>query len=179
MRRGAGRGECGLMIPRDIARGCSGAAAAASQRSDAAPPTGASGRAARADAAELATGVDAAVAVFGGIVTGYTLRAAGGIRPAPEGGAVPRPRVMRPAESHGAIVVTGFNILSSPRGRGGQRSRASTRSNFPSILLLTGRARRTSFLLRFWRRGAAARSSFSPERVMGRPFAFCRRSCRG
>ena len=86
-----------------------------------APPTGVPARDGRADAAELAPGAKVIDVVFGGVVTGYTLRDAGGIRPAPEGGAVPRPRVMRPAESHGAIVVTGFNILSSPRGRGGLR----------------------------------------------------------
>ena len=58
-----------------------------------------------------------ATPVTGGGVSGYLHRAAGGIRLAPHGGAAARPRVMRPADRHGASFVTGFTMMVSARSR--------------------------------------------------------------
>ena len=107
------------------------------------PLVGIFGRARRAGPAEPGTGVDATGAVFGVVVTGYTLRAAGGIRPAPEGDTAARPRVMRPAESQGVSFVNGLTMLSSREVAADRESRANARSDFPPTVLLTGRTRRT------------------------------------
>ena len=137
-----------------------GACRRSGQRLGATPLAGASGRAARTNPAGTGTGVNIADAVFGGVVTGYALRAAGGIQPAPEGGVAARPRVMRPAESQGVSFVSGLTMLSSREVAADRELRANARSVFPSALLLTGRARRNSFLTSLWARGARRGRAF-------------------